>query len=438
MRQFPRHPVLFRVPQTKFLRNYAAVWVDWQWRIDVALATAQSSNDAPLHAWMRQLIEKQRPLVRSACLQPAALQALLGTAAGEPLQAFPVTLGGLSHVKRPRLRCSFGGLRHWIDPLRKFTVFFIGEGVAMVEAEFIDLFDSAWSASEPLIRIHARALQPEALGPASEVAKRLSFHRHWRMGLASQGVTNVSSWISQGDCLDAIEVQARPELVALTVASRMLGQHLVDWHARFSEIQCGVEYLRDDEEPSLLPLCVSFRADKNPMVVAERLLSAEIASNLSNYWWMSRVLKPGRGTAADAGQSKEQNSISGLAQLARVAVLHASLMAQGHQATDTAAFRQRRESTQEALRGAVENAQGLHARTLGRLESAVIDGARQAMQWSDRIAHSTKATLHRSRPKKILVANLDLQDTTYSWMVQQSVCLRASQRGHIVDAIGPV
>ena len=99
--------------------------------------------------------------------------------------------------------------------------------------------------------------------------------------------------------------------------------------------------------------------------------------------------------------------------------LHASLMAQGHQATDTAAFRQRRESTQEALRGAVENAQGLHARTLGRLESAVIDGARQAMQWSDRIAHSTKATLHRSRPKKILVANLDLQDTTYSWMVQQ-------------------
>ena len=82
MRQFPRHPVLFPGPSDeifkKLRRRLGGLAVD---RLDVALATAQSSNDAPLHAWMRQLIEKQRPLVRSACLQPAALQTLLGTAA---------------------------------------------------------------------------------------------------------------------------------------------------------------------------------------------------------------------------------------------------------------------------------------------------------------------------------------------------------------------
>jgi glycosyltransferase involved in cell wall biosynthesis len=391
-------------------------------------------------AWLISSTQKSKSSLRLACTQPQLLRALIADETEGRELPLVHLMQTLTHIERNQSPATarFCELTQWFDPLRKFSVHFTGRGEARVGQSSVDLFDDALSKESPFLRIHARQKHPEHLVSAFEVSERLTAHTYWRFGFEAIVLANPTDWLAPHQPIDSIGVLAKAELVALQEAVALLAKHLPHWSGKAADLIGAYHYTSKELPSERAPRVCYIQAHPNPVVVAERILRAEIDAQLRASTlvtpWVSQPLTPSELFSAPESESELSHLID-LAALARITAFHTALHAHAHPSVALTSMRERRERLTAELSDRCE-APSIEASLTG-LGEPLLNEIRFYRQWSQSIAPTGRVRSHVAKPKRILLITLDFQDAIYSYLFQRAVDIQAHHRRHHVDVVRP-
>jgi glycosyltransferase involved in cell wall biosynthesis len=443
MWNFPNQLVLFPTDSGELFRKVAhRLLGESTKRCKAHLLTAAAPEDLSPEflRWMIESTDKNSASMKLACNQPKVIRSMFGAVPEQQNQALVELFQTLTHISRDSLQAGsrFRGLTQWVDPLRKFSVCFSGRGEALVGQATVDLFDDDISTDSPFLRIHSRREHPEGLSAPIDVARRVSYHKYWRFGHQNIVLSNPADWAGSDAPIDSIGALAESELVALQDGIALLAKHIPHWSARAADLVSYYHYTPDVLPDELYPRVCYIQAHKNPIIVAERILQAEVDAQLRSsslvMSWVKEPLSledlfnsPSRSTSLD--------SLIGLASCSRISTFHASLHAHGHPSVGLSSMHERREQFMDELGERYESFQ--LSDSLGPLGRHLLEEVETCRSWAKRVAPAARPRLNIARPKRILMINLDFQDAVYSYLFQRTFCLLANQRRHDVDVIRP-
>jgi glycosyltransferase involved in cell wall biosynthesis len=384
--------------------------------------------------WIYGISKEDPEGLLAACRHPKVFSSLLSKAEPNTTSALPHIVAALAHYPRKGWteRQCIGEFSQWSDTRGEFSVLLDDSAEARIGANDIALCCNDY---QPLCRIEAGKTHPVLEIPLLAARRHLTYHKYWRFGLKNVSLYNVSEWSSGAP--DSLQTLAHPQLVTLQSAIHLLGQHLPNWVESLAGITTHIEYTPEPGNTSHLPGIMRVEAHGNPITVAERVLMAQAEDILRTCsllipWTSTRLRSSDLFSSPIAND--ELRLLAELVGLATVCPLHASLMVEGHPESTSKSFQQHRNKTLERAHAVFDQVKyHCSLSTLGHRMLAATDAL---IARSRSVLPSAVPVDQPTRPGRILIINLDLQDAVYSYLFQRTLTQRAYHRRHIVDVIG--